>query len=167
VRSASQRVFSPRLSFSLIVAIGLAATFGIQILLSMLLAEDAYKLKSLGNEERSLANEAQIVAEEVASLGSPQNLADAAHSLGMVVNSAPVMLDIATDQVFGDPDPVSADDFRVASANLVPNSAMGSSTDFSQAVAAGSLADEAVDPPPTPATPSLFTDDIIPASPTS
>ena len=164
---ASVRVLSPRLSPAFILAIGIAATFAIQILLGMLLAEDAYKLRSLGNEERSLANEAQIVAEEVASLGSPQNLADAAHSLGMVVNSAPVMLDIQTDEVFGDADPVAAAESRVASANLVPNAALGSTTDFSQAVAAGSLSDEDSQPLPTPSQQQIFLDEIIPASPTS
>ncbi len=164
---ASLRVLGPRLSPALIVVLGVAAALGIQIFLGMLLAEDAYKLRSLGNEERSLTNEAQIVAEEVASLASPQNLADAAHSLGMVVNSAPVMLDIETDEVFGKPEPLSAGDARVASANLVPNSAMGSTTDFSQAVAAGSLEDEPQTSLESKSTSQLFIDDVIPASPTS
>jgi hypothetical protein len=167
VNKSSLRVLSPRLSPAFILAIGIVATFAIQILLGMLLAEDAYKLRSLGNEERSLANEAQIVAEEVASLGSPQNLADAAHSLGMVVNSAPVMIDIQTDQIFGDAEPVAASDARVASANLVPNSALGSTTNFSQAVTAGFLASSETEATPVAQQKQLFLDEIIPASPTS
>ncbi|MEY3028721.1 MAG: hypothetical protein RL198_118 [Actinomycetota bacterium] len=168
MNKASVRVLSPRLGPAFILAIGIAATFALQILLGMLLAEDAYKLRSLGNEERGLANEAQIIAEEVASLGSPQNLADAAHSLGMVVNSAPVMLDITTDKIFGDADPVSASEALVASANLVPNSALGSTTDFSQAVAAGSLDSEPAEVQlGNESQEELFVGELIPASPTS
>lgn len=167
MKISSLRVLSPQLGPALIVVLGLAAISGVQILMGMLLAEDAYKLRSLGNEERSLTNEAQILAEEVASLGSPQNLADAAHSLGMVVNSAPVMLDISTDSVYGNPAPVALSDARVASANLVPNSAMGSTTEFSLAVAAGSLEDDSEATRQTQNTNSLFTESLIPASPTS
>jgi hypothetical protein len=114
----------------LIFVLGMVLTALTQISLGMVLTEDAYKLRQLGFEQRNLATEVQILSEEVDSLSSPQNLADAAHQLGMLVNTAPVLLEVKTNKVFGEPKPADPERARVASANLVSNSALSSTSSF-------------------------------------
>jgi hypothetical protein len=91
----------------------------------MVLTQDAYYLSKLKVEQRELATQVQIIQEEVDSLASPQNLADAANRLGMVANPSSVLLDIQKDKVYGTPKPADPERSPVASANLVANSALG------------------------------------------
>lgn len=107
----------------LIGAIG--ASLLLQLLLSMLLAEGAYKLKALREEHNSLRIEVEIIAQEVDSLASPQFLADSANRLGMVVNPSPVFLDLESGAVYGD-QIESSKGTEVASRNLVANAVLGS-----------------------------------------
>lgn len=97
----------------------------LQVLLSMLTAEDAYKLASLKREHQVLQTEVQIISQEVDSLASPQYLADSANRLGMVANPSPVFLDLEIGKVFGEPSK-AAKGGEVAARNLVANSALGS-----------------------------------------
>lgn len=98
----------------------------LQLVLSMLLAEGAYKLNSLREEHSSLQVEVEIIAQEVDSLASPQFLADSANRLGMVVNPSPVFLDLESGKVFGD-QVESSQGGEAASRNLVANAALGRS----------------------------------------
>ncbi|MFM1784001.1 MAG: hypothetical protein RLZZ579_278, partial [Actinomycetota bacterium] len=122
-------------------------------------------LKDLKSEKRDLATQVQIISEQVDSLASPQNLADAAHKLGMVANPASVMIDLESDRVFGKPKPADASNAAV-SANLVANSALANVSEIQVSqpmgeVAQGSVAQgEAL----TPALPLKTR--LIPASPT-
>lgn len=120
----------PRLMAGVIFVGGVILALAAQIGLGMMLTEDAYKLRQLTQERRSLNTEVQIISEEVDSLASPQNLADAANQLGMLVNSAPVLLKITTDQVIGEPKPADPERAKVASANLVTNAALSATSNF-------------------------------------
>lgn len=106
----------------LLVVVGLGLL--IQLLLSMLLAEGAYKLQDLRIEHQTLETEVEIVAQEVDSLASPQFLADSANRLGMIANPAPIFLDLERGEIFGDPK-AAAQGGAIASKNLVANSALG------------------------------------------
>ena len=79
-----------------------------------------------------MTTQVQIIQEEVDSLASPQNLADAANRLGMVANPASVLLDLEEDKVYGQPKPADPSNAPLASANLVANSALGTVSDFSE-----------------------------------
>lgn len=120
----------PSMVSVMVLSIGLGLVMAFQLALNMVVTQDAYHLRALKIEKRDLATEVQIIQEEVASLGSPQNLADAAHQLGMVVNPESVLLDIKNDLVFGEPEPAAGDNLGIASANLVSNAALGATSTF-------------------------------------
>jgi cell division protein FtsL len=124
------RKLRPSLVSAMVFTLGLVAVLVVQLVLNMIVTQDAYHLRSLEAEKRDLATEVQIIQEEVASLGSPQNLADAANQLGMVANPSSVLLDIQTNRVFGEPTPADGEKLGLASANLVANSALGSTSRF-------------------------------------
>lgn len=119
----------PKLSAPFILLFGLVGVMAVQLILNMALTQDAYYLKDLKSEKRDLATQVQIISEQVDSLASPQNLADAAHKLGMVANPASVMIDLETDKVFGKPRPADASSAAV-SQNLVANSALANVSEF-------------------------------------
>ena len=124
------RKLKPSMVSIMVFAIGGIAVLVVQLVLNMVVTQDAYHLHSLESQKRDLATEVQIIQEEVASLGSPQNLADAANQLGMVANPSSVLLDIQTNRVFGEPTPADGEKLGLASANLVANSALGSTSRF-------------------------------------
>ncbi|NCV98759.1 MAG: hypothetical protein EBW31_04485, partial [Actinobacteria bacterium] len=132
------RKLRPSVIAGLIFVLGIVLVYVVQLSLNMVLTQDAYKLSQLMAEKRQLATEVQIIQEEVDSLASPQNLADAANRLGMVANPASVLLDIRSGKVFGDPVPADPDETAVASANMVANAALGTVSEFSPSTIAAS-----------------------------
>lgn len=156
----------PTMTPGLIFIIGIIAVLLGQLVLNMVLTQDAYHLRSLKLEKRDLTTQVQILQEEVDSLASPQNLADAANRLGMVANPASVLLDIEKDKIFGVPKPASAQNAAVASANLVANAALGTVSEFAESTVASAQVSEGVEAQES-ATPGLVLDSgLIPASPT-
>jgi cell division protein FtsL len=153
----------PKLTSGLILVIGILVVYLAQLALNMVLTQDAYHLSQLKVEKRDLATQVQIIQEEVDSLGSPQNLADAANRLGMVANPASVLLDVKKDKVYGQPKPADPSGARLASANLVANAALGSISDITLATVA-STETAGVDAKKTTAEDISLT--VIPASPT-
>ena len=156
----------PNMMAGVIFLIGLLAVLGGQLVLNMALTHDAYQLRELKIEKRDLATDVQILQEEVDSLGSPQNLADAANQLGMVANPASVLLDIKKDRVYGNPIPVNTNHSSLASANLVANSAMGTVSEFSTASVASSGVDSSVTTKASAGSEVVLAAGLIPASPT-
>ena len=153
----------PKLTSGLILVIGILVVYLAQLALNMVLTQDAYHLSQLKVEKRDLATQVQIIQEEVDSLGSPQNLADAANRLGMVANPASVLLDVKKDKVYGQPKPADPSGARLASANLVANAALGSISDITLATVAATET-AGVDAKKTTAEDISLT--VIPASPT-
>lgn len=133
----------------------------LQLLVSMLLAEGAYKLQSLNEQHQSLEIEVQIIAQEVDSLASPQFLADSANRLGMVANPSPVFLDLEAGKVIGDQRSASKGG-AVASRNLVANSVLGSV----ELPAEAEVAASGVEENSSGAADEVVSLDVIPASPT-
>ena len=105
VSQAQAKKLRPQMTAGLIIVVGIIVVLLAQLVLNMVLTQDAYHLRSLKLEKRDLTTQVQILQEEVDSLASPQNLADAANRLGMVANPASVLLDIENDKVFGKPRP--------------------------------------------------------------
>lgn len=153
----------PKLASGLILVIGILTVYLAQLALNMVLTQDAYYLSQLKSDKRDLATQVQIIQEEVDSLGSPQNLADAANRLGMVANPASVLLDVKKDKVYGKPKPADPSGTRLASANLVANAALGSVSDVTLATVAAAET-EGVDAEKTTSADISLT--VIPASPT-
>jgi hypothetical protein len=156
----------PNMMAGAIFLIGILAVLGGQLVLNMALTHDAYHLRELNIEKRNLATDVQILQEEVDSLGSPQNLADAANQLGMVANPASVLLDIENDKIYGKPIPANPDRSSLASANLVANSAMVTVSEFSLSTAAASEVEAGVNTATSLGSRVVLAAGLIPASPT-
>ena len=135
----SVRAANPRIAVSLTIVIGGALILFFGLLLSVLTAQSVYEISALKSQKTELALKTQIIEQQVNSLSSSQNLADAAHVLGMVANANPVFLNVAKQEVYGKPmAAISNPQDRVAG-NLVANSAMVTKTTakaLKQAIAA-------------------------------
>lgn len=83
-----------------------------------------YQISNLKSESRDLATKTQIVQQQVDSLRSPQNLANSARSLGMIVNSNPVFLKVSSGKVLGSAVPASVASSSMVSSNLIANAAL-------------------------------------------
>ncbi len=105
------------------ITLGAIAIAIFQLLLHIATSSSVYELSHLQIEKRELTTTTQILGQQVDSLASQQNLANAAEKLGMISNANPVFLRLEDQKVFGKPKAALTADGRV-SRNLVPNSAM-------------------------------------------
>lgn len=115
--AAALRALSPKIIGGVVLIIIL------NIFLSSLSNASIYKISQLKKEAATLGTQTQIINQEVASLRSPQNLANSAMALGMVVNSNPVFLSVKQSRVFGSSSPASANNSGVSN-NLIANAAL-------------------------------------------
>lgn len=83
-----------------------------------------YQISQLKQESASISTQTQVLQQEVDSLRSPQNLATSARNLGMIVNSNPVFLKVATAKVLGNAAPASLNTSTSVSTNLIANSVL-------------------------------------------
>ena len=166
VSQADARRLRPNMMAGLVFVIGIAVVLIGQLVLNMILTQDAYQLRSLKIEKRDLTTQVQILQEEVDSLASPQNLADAANQLGMVANPSSVLLDLKTDKVYGKPKPADPNKVAVAAANLVANSALGTVSEFSEATVASAEVGAGVATTETATAGVTLQAGVIPVSPT-
>lgn len=164
--SASEaKKLRPGLFTGLLLVMGSLLIQLIQLGLNMALTQDAYYLSKLSSEKRQLATEVQIIQEQVDSLASPQNLADAANQLGMVANPSAVLIDIENDKIYGAPKPAQAQS-GTASANLVANSAMVTVSEFTASSVAAAEVDTSVAAKSNNSSEVTLVAGQIPASPT-
>jgi hypothetical protein len=77
----------------------------------------------LKKERDQLVMQQEILAEEVDSLASNQNLANTAQKMGMVSNANPVFLRLSDQRVFGKPKAALNADNRL-SRNLIPSATL-------------------------------------------
>lgn len=105
------------------IALGLLAIQVLQLLLNAFIAEGAYNLADLKKEKKDLVVTQQILGEQVDSLASNQNLANAAQKMGMISNANPVFLRLSDKKVFGKPKAALNADNRI-SRNLIKSSVL-------------------------------------------
>ncbi len=91
----------PKLAYGIVAVLGAFAIGAAQMALSILTTQTSYELTSLTKEQRSLTWEKQILADDVAGLGSPQYLAANAAALGMVINESPSYLRLSDNALLG------------------------------------------------------------------
>ena len=101
VTSRAQRRARPKLAYALVAVGGLTLIFLAQLLLSIALSNGAYQISSLLIEKRDLGREEGSLSEQLELVGSTQNLAANAQSLGMVGTSAPAFLRLSDGAVIG------------------------------------------------------------------
>ncbi len=123
----------------MIVVLGLVGIQILSLFIGAFISQGAYELAQLKQERRDLATTSDILAAQVDSLSSMQNLSNAAHGLGMVANTNPVFLRLADQKVIGKPKAAYAIDGHVSS-NMVPNAMLTSKTDVAAIRAKAALA---------------------------
>lgn len=131
---------STKVTVPLIVVLGLVGIQLVQLLIGVFISQGAYELAQLKAYKHELGTTSEILKAEVDSLSSQQNLANAAQGLGMVANSNPVFLSVADQKVIGKPTAAKANDSVKVARNLVPNSALVSTTDLGAIKAAQAAA---------------------------
>jgi hypothetical protein len=105
------------------IFVGSVLIIVLNMFLSSLSNASIYQISQLKKESLTLGTQTQIANQQVASLRSPQNLANSAMALGMVVNSNPVFLSIEQSKIFGSATPASANNSGVSN-NLIANAAL-------------------------------------------
>lgn len=127
-RAATGRVANPRLAFFAIVAMGLVAIPLLNLVLNVATTQGVYQVASLKNQAKKLSLESQILGQQVDSLSSNQNLANAAKAMGMVSNANPVFLNVANAKVYGSPSVAASSSTSTVSGNLVANAELTTHT---------------------------------------
>jgi hypothetical protein len=112
-----------RAGLVVLVVFGLGAIQVLQLLLASSIAVGAYDLSDLKKEKKELVVTQQILGEQVDSLASNQNLANAAQKMGMISNANPVFLRLSDKKVFGKPKAALNADNRL-SRNLIKSSVL-------------------------------------------
>ena len=144
----------------MILVLGFVGISLLHLLLTIATSQSVYELADLKREKRELDTTSQILAEQVLSLSSNQNLYTTASRLGMVVNTNPVFLRLNDQAILGQPRPAAGT--SVQSTNLVANSVMiVESTQKNQETVPASSSEPTQIPSESPTIPS-----IIPVSPT-
>lgn len=141
VSSARAQFASRRMSAPMIVVLGLVGIQILSLFIGAFISQGAYELAQLKQERRDLATTSDILAAQVDSLSSMQNLSNAAHGLGMVANTNPVFLRLEDQKVIGKPKAAYAVDGNVSS-NMVPNAMLTSRTNVRAIQAKAALARE-------------------------
>jgi len=141
VASARAQVSNRRLSAPVIAILGLVMIQLVMLVVGALISQGAYQLAQLKQTKKELTTTSDILSAQVDSLSSQQNLANAAHGLGMVANTNPVFLVLADQTVIGKPTAAYATSAHVAQ-NLVPNAMLTDQTDVA-AIRAAALAAKA------------------------
>lgn len=106
----------------MILVLGFVGISLLHLLLTIATSQSVYELADLKREKRELETSSQIMAEQVSSLSSNQNLYATASRLGMVVNTNPVFLSLVSSSIVGQPQPAQGSSLQ--STNLIANSAM-------------------------------------------
>ena len=120
VSTRAQRRARPILAYAIITIASLFAIFAAQLLLSIVVSEGAYQVSSLQDQQCDLLRTQDRLTETLNVLDSTQNLSFQAANLGMVPNSTPLALNLATGAVYGLPG--SADPAGCGGAcNLITN----------------------------------------------
>ena len=166
VSLASSRAANPRNKIVTMLTIGALGIAIANLALHILTSTAVYELASLQQQARELNTTSQIIADEVDSLSSQQNLSNSAQKLGMIANANPVFLSIGKQKVYGKPTAALNTDGRVAR-NLIANSVMtATSKDLNVPVAEVQAAPANVATQKAATAPVISNGGVIPASPT-
>jgi len=104
--------------------VGLVLVIIANLAMSALCNQSIYEISVLKKQAEDVSHQTQVVQEQVDSLRSPQNLANSARNLGMIVNSNPVFLKVSTGKVLGSVQTASYSSSIEVSRNRIPNSAL-------------------------------------------
>lgn len=118
-----RKAMNSRAGVVVTIVLGLTVIQILQLSLNSFTAIGAYDLADLKKEKKELVVTQQILGEQVDSLSSNQNLANAAQKMGMISNANPVFLRLSDKKVFGKPKAALNADNRI-SRNLIKSSVL-------------------------------------------
>jgi hypothetical protein len=121
-----------RLGFALMVVVGCLSIALLNLGLNLATSTGVYQVAGLKAEKARLDLNTQILAQQVDSLSSNQNLASAAQAMGMVSNANPVFLDVNSHKVVGDATAASSNVASRVSGNLIANAQWTTRSDAGQ-----------------------------------
>jgi len=98
----------------------IALILATQLVLSIWTSEGAYKVSNLQLQQRDLTRVERVLSQHVEKLASPQNLAENAAQLGMVINATPSYLRLSDGAVLGQLGTTA----KNVSTNTVPNAVL-------------------------------------------
>lgn len=139
---------APSVVHGVVALAGLGAIILGQLGLSMVVGEGAYEIAGLQATSAQLSREQQTLQEQLDTLESPQQVATAAESLGMVQGQASQFLQLSSGAVLGGPDALHMQQPSVSTDGslLVGNELLQSSTPAQQAP----VVEEPAEPEPYP-----------------
>jgi len=149
----AQRRARPRIYAALVAVGGIIVILLAQLLMSIVLADGAYRISELQRDHRDLTREQHAAEEQLTQLSSTQSLIDNATALGMVSSGNPVFLDVATGQALGT---ASAPSGQIVGTggNLIGNALLDGSTLLDPAAVAAARNGDALPVVPTLSTSS-------------
>lgn len=119
----------PKLAYALWTVGGVGAILIAQLLMSVALSHGAYEVSSLKTQITELGWQKESLGEQLETLSSPQNVASAAHELGMVINSSPAYLRLSDGAVLGQPGEAGdASSIPLGPTDVIGNSAVDALT---------------------------------------
>lgn len=136
VATRSQKRARPRAIYALVAVAGLFVILMAQLLLSIWLSDGAYQISALQHSQRELSRDQQALSESLNVLQSPQNLAERAFSLGMVMNTGSQGFLSLAGGVSREPTAASAD--TALAGNAVTNTPNALITQYITAIGGGS-----------------------------
>ncbi|MFT4028445.1 MAG: hypothetical protein QM675_01085 [Protaetiibacter sp.] len=130
----AQRRARPRIFAALVAIGGIAAILLAQLLMSIVLADGAYRISALQRENRDLTRQQHAAEERLEQLSSTQSLIENATALGMASSGNPVFLDLATGQALGS---AAAPTGQIVGSggNLIGNALLGDGSNLLDAAA--------------------------------
>jgi hypothetical protein len=123
----AQRRARPRVLPAVVTIAGIGVILLAQLLLSIALADGAYRISDLQGQQRDLQRQEQALTEQLEVLSSTQNLIANAEHLGMIASGNPVFLDLTTGGVSGNPT-AAGGSLTGTSGNQIGNSLLAGST---------------------------------------
>ena len=103
VTTKAQRRARPKVMHAVVTLGALFVIFAAQLLLSIAVSDGAYQIAALQQTQKELARTEAALAEDLATLESPQHLVADAASLGMVIATDAAYLRLADGAVFAAP----------------------------------------------------------------
>lgn len=94
-----------RLAPVALAMVAIIATLAVILILNVRISDGQYRLVELRSQERSLAQEAEALTQDLEFYEAPQNLAVAAGNEGMVTSDSEGVIDLTNDEITGDPQP--------------------------------------------------------------
>lgn len=138
VSTRAQRRARPKAVYAVVAVAGLFAILIAQLLISIVLSDNAYRISSLQSQQKELSRDQQGLTEDLQVLQSPQNLSARATELGMVLNTGSAgWIRLSDHSVLQAPTPAGASssvgvttgDSAIANSLITPDlSALGQNT---------------------------------------